>query len=343
MYLSALSCRRAEDLQSVLYRMKLANGIVWPIPLILDVSEEEAEKVEVGKEIALKNNKNEIIALLHLEEKYSFDKKEILQNMYGTEDETHPGVRMVQSLKPIFLAGKVDLIKRKDSELKEYELTPKQVRRLFEERGWAKIVGFHTRNVIHKSHEFIQKKALELENCDGLFIHPVIGKKKRGDFDAKYIIKSYEIMTQNFYPPNSVIFATFATYSRYAGPREALFTALCRKNFGCSHFIVGRDHTGVGNFYHPKASHNIFDRFPEIGIKPICFDEVVYSKPHQQYLQKKDLSVFNPVETLSLSGTEARRLLEQGEMPPEWFMRPEIALMISDALKNGEEVFVKND
>ena len=203
------------------------------------------------------------------------------------------------------------------------------------------MVGFHTRNVIHRSHEFIQLKAMELGNCDGLLVHPIVGKKKSGDFNAKYIIKAYEMMNNQFYPKNKVLFSTFSSYSRYAGPREALFTALCRQNFGCSHFIVGRDHTGVGNFYHPKASHNIFDRFPEIGIKAIKFNNIFYSSKLQNHIEENEESSIPDSEKLHLSGTQARKMFEQGEIPPAWFMRPEISTLIIDAIKNGEEVFVK--
>lgn len=330
-----------EDTLSVLDKMKLKNGLVWPLPILLDVAEEEASKLTVGKEIALLNEKDQIMAILHLEEKFSLDKSIMAKKMYATDSDEHPGVKAVKSLKSVFLAGKIDLLKRRVSENKEYELTPKQVRRLFEERGWSKVVGFHTRNVIHRSHEFIQMEALRQENCDGLFVHPIVGKKKSGDFHAKYIIKSYEKMLKQFYPKDSAIFAAFSSYSRYAGPREALFTALCRQNFGCSHFIVGRDHTGVGTFYHPKASHNIFERFPEIGIKAICFDEVFYSQQQQKHLHEKAFPHHDLTDKLSLSGTQARQMFEAQQIPPAWFMRPEISQIIIDGLKKGEEVFVK--
>ncbi len=330
-----------EDFQSVLDRTRLANGLVWPLPIILDVPEDKASTLTIGKDIALLNEQNETIALLSLSEKYTFNKIETVQKMYATDNLEHPGVRMVMNMHPILLAGKITLLKRMKNEFKEYELTPKQTRRLFEERGWAKVVGFHTRNVIHRSHEFIQLKAMDMENCDGLFVHPVVGKKKTGDFNAKYIIKSYELMNKQFYPKNKVIFGTFSSYSRYAGPREALFTALCRQNFGCSHFIVGRDHTGVGNFYHPKASHNIFDRFPELDIKPVRFDNIFYSQKQGQHLHEQEFPHHPEEDKLLISGTQARKIFERGELPPSWFMRPEIAQIIVDAIKKDEEVFVK--
>ena len=330
-----------EDFQSVLDRMRLANGLVWPIPITLDVSEEQADSLSLGSEIALSDDKGEIIATLILKEKYTFDKLEAAQKLYATDSLDHPGVKMVLEMNPVLLAGPVTLLKRIKNEFKEYEITPKQARKLFEERGWAKVVGFHTRNVIHRSHEFIQMEALQKGNCDGLFVHPVVGKKKSGDFNAKFIIRAYDLMIKYFYPRNKVIFGTFSTYSRYAGPREALFTALCRKNFGCSHFIVGRDHTGVGNFYHPKASHNIFDRFPDLGIVPIRFDNVFYSKKEGSHMHEQERPNHPEDDKLLISGTQARKMLENGELPPEWFMRPEIARMIVDSIQKGEEVFVK--
>ena len=343
-----------KDFHSVLDNLRLANGLTWPLPIVLDVDQEQADKLSVKSDIGLIDNEGEVMAVLHLEEKYKFNKEETALKLYGAIDENHPGVKMIVKMKPVLLGGKIDLLKRKESETKEYDLTPRQVRRLFDERGWSKVIGFHTRNVIHRGHEFIQMKAREEGRCDGLLVHPVIGKKKSGDFQAKFIIKSYETMVKNFYPKNRVIFSTLATYSRYAGPREALFTALCRKNHGCSHFIVGRDHTGVGDYYHPKASHNIFDRFPEIGIKAVKFDKVFYSKRLQKHVHEKEAGKeaerVKAIEgneengendRMEISGTQARKMFEQGLTPPEWFMRPEISRVIAEAIQRGEEVFVR--
>ena len=262
--------------------------------------------------------------------------------MYGTSCMQHPGVKAVNRMHSTLLAGKIDLVRRRESETIEYELTPKQLRKLFEERGWAKVLGFHTRNVIHRGHEFVQIRALQDEYCDGLLVHPVIGIKKAGDFHSDYIVKSYQMMLDQFYPKDRVVFATFATFSRYAGPREALFTAICRKNCGCSHFIVGRSHTGVGDYYDPHASHRIFDQFPDLGIQPVKFDEVVYSQTKQQYVHYDGDAQISPADKLSISGTEARALFKQGLAPPAWFMRPEISQIIVDAIRNGEEVFVES-
>jgi pyruvate kinase len=329
-----------EDFLSVLTSMRLANGIVWPLPIVLDVSEETAEGLSLGEVVGLTNEQDEVIALLHLDEKYKFDKEDAVRKIYGTGCLDHPGVRMVQEMGSVLLAGKIDLIKGRKSETRAYELTPKQLRRLFEDRSWAKVMGFHTRNVPHRGHEFMQLKAVEDENCDGLLVQPVVGKKKPGDFKPEYIIKSYERMIEDFYPKERVVFAVFSTFSRYAGPREALFTALCRKNFGCSHFVVGRDHTGVGDYYDPYASHRIFDNFPDLGIKIVKFHEIFYSKELNKYVQENGYPLYDESDKLRLiSGTQARAMFLRGEEPPSWFMRPEISNIILDAVQNGGQVF----
>ena len=330
-----------KDVEAVLKDMRLSSGIAWPIPIVLDVSEEDAGKLEVGKDVLFTNSEGEAVGLLHLEEKYSIDKQLYAESLYGTMDRTHPGVAMVFQMKPVLLGGKITLFKKITRPFKHYELTPRQMRKMFAERGWSRVVGFHTRNAIHRSHEYIQLEGMRRANADGLLVHPIVGKKKSGDFHALPIVKSYERMMKDFYPKNKVFMGTFATFSRYAGPREALFTALCRKNFGCSHFIVGRDHTGVGSFYAPKASHEIFLKFgkEELGITPIFFDDIVYVPRRESHVPVSRLE--DNEEWFSLSGTEVRKMLERGEMPPEWFMRPEIANMILKMIKNGEEVFVE--
>jgi len=333
-----------EDFLSVLTSMRLANGTIWPLPIVLDVSEETAEKLSIGEVVGLTGQEGEVMALLHLSEKYHFDKEDTVIKIYGTACSDHPGVRMVHKMQPVLLAGQIDLIKGRRSETRAYELTPKQLRRLFEDRGWAKVLGFHTRNVPHRGHEFIQLKAMEDENCDGLLVQPVVGKKKPGDFKPEYIVKSYEKMIGGFYPKEKVVFAAFSTFSRYAGPREALFTALCRQNFGCSHFIIGRDHTGVGDYYDPYASHRIFDKFPDLRIKIVKFGEIFYSKKLNRYVQENGKFLDDESDRLRLiSGSQARAMFLRGDRPPNWFMRPEISDIVLAAVKNGEQVFEKQD
>lgn len=327
-----------DDLESVLNGNRLTSGVIWPIPVLLDVSQKEAEPLAVGSEVALTDFDDKPVAILHLEEKYDFDRKQLAEKLYGTLDDQHPGVKMILSLQPVFLGGKIDFFKRPKRDSQKYELSPRQARQIFRERGWSTVVGFHTRNVIHRGHEFIQMRALEQESCDGLLVHPVIGAKKPGDFKTKYIIQSYQKMMDKFYPKNKVVLAAFNTYSRYAGPREALFTALCRKNFGCSHFVVGRDHTGVGKFYEPHASQKIFDQFPDLGIKIVKL-QALYSKTRNAYVSSYEEAGGD--EVIDISGTELRSILARAEFPPAWYMRPEITEDIIKAVKNGEEVFVR--
>ncbi len=335
-----------KDFNSVLDNLHLSNGIVWPLPIVLQVFEEQARQFNSGDKILLVYEKdNKPYAILNLVEIYKPNKAEIVKKWFGTDSREHPGVEMVINSGDYFLGGEIDLIKKRDSLHKIYELTPQQTRKIFSERGWSKVVGFHTRNAIHKSHEFIQIEAMERELCDGLFVHPVIGKKKKGDFKTNIIIESYEKMVNDFYPKGKVVLSAFSTFSRYAGPREALFTALVRKNFGCSHFIIGRDHTGVGDFYPPKASHEIFDKFSEeeIGVKPIKFGEVFYSDIEKKHIHELDNPTHPEDRKLNISGTQAREILQKGIKPPEWFMRPEISELIINKIKRGEEVFVEQD
>jgi len=329
-----------EDFLSVLTSMRLANGVVWPLPIVLDVSEEKASELSIGEVVALSDEEGDTMALLHLNDKYHFDKSHMARNIYGTDSREHPGVKMVYDMHPVLLAGKIDLIKGRKSETRAYELTPKQLRRLFEDRGWTKVLGFHTRNVPHRGHEFMQLKAMEIENCDGLLVHPVVGKKKAGDFKPDYIIRSYEKMISTYYPKEKVVFAAFSTFSRYAGPREALFTALCRKNFGCSHFIIGRDHTGVGNYYQPYDAQKIFDRFSDLEIKIVKFREIFFSKKLNGYVHGNGKLQYDENDKLSfISGSQARAMFLNGECPPTWFMRPEISKIVLKAIKKGEQVF----
>lgn len=332
----------SKDFHSVVDNYRLASGIVWPLPIIISVDKNKRNEITEGEDIALRYN-GEMYAILHLEEIYQVDKEEEALKIFGTLSPEHPGVSKFLERGDFFLGGKITLLKKRPSDYKVHELTPRQTRKIFSERGWSRVVGFHTRNAIHRSHEFIQLEGLKRGLCDGLFVHPIIGKKKSGDFEAEVIIKTYEKMIEEFYPKSKVIMGTFASYSRYCGPREAIFTALVRKNFGCSHFIVGRDHTGVGNFYPPTASHEIFSKFTkeELGIEPIKFDRVFYSELENRHIHEPEFIDHPEEHKLQISGTQARKMLMEGIQPPEWFMRPEISKMIIDKIKKGEKVFVE--
>ncbi|MCK4783543.1 MAG: sulfate adenylyltransferase [Desulfobacteraceae bacterium] len=332
-----------DDLNSVLERNRLANGFVWPLPIILDVVEFDAKKCKMGNDVALVDMNDDIVAVLHLESKYRYNKEKVAQNVYGVFCDQHPGVRMVIGMQPVLLSGKITLLKMRQSATSAYELTPGQVRKIFDEKGWRKVAGFHTRNVPHRGHEFIQNKVLDDEYCDGLFIHPVVGIKKIGDFSSTHLIRTYETLIERYHLSDKVVLAAFSTHSRYAGPREAIFTALCRKNYGCSHFIVGRDHTGVKNYYDSEASQKIFDEFPDLDIEVIKISEVFYSKCHDNYYFSQDYPEKDQMNREGISGTSIREMLQKGIAPPEWLMRSEISNIILNAMKNDEKVFVRSN
>ena len=329
-----------SEMNSVLDNMRLPNGLVWTVPIILQTDEKIARKIEQSQSIVLVDGKNDPYVILHVNEIFKLDKEEFCKKLYGTITEEHPGVKNIFSGGDYVIGGDIQLIKRLPRKHKQYELTPLQARQIFEKRGWSTVIGFHTRNVPHRSHEYIQIEGMRRANADGIFLHPVIGKKKAGDFTSEAIIQGYKLMEEKFYPKGKVVFATYATFSRYAGPREAIFTALCRKNFGCSHFIVGRDHTGVGKFYSPHESHIIFDKFPDLGIIPVRFDEVVYCDKCKEHIERK-LCPHEGTYHKHISGTEAREMLRSGQKLPEWFLRAELSEMLLKNQKDREKIFVE--
>ena len=321
-----------DQMMSVLKINKLPNGTIWTLPILLQVNRRKQKSLPDEGQIALKSNKNgEIIALLNIE---SIQKIESLKNLakiwFGTDSIDHPGVLSFYNAGDYIISGKPFLIKkRRHSYMNSYELTPKQTRDVFNHRGWHNIIGFHTRNVCHRGHEYIQKQALKRTDADAIFISPVTGVKKKGDFTAEILIQSYaELMKKGVYDPYGVLLGSFNTYSRYCGPKEAVFTAICRKNYGCNYFIIGRDHTGVGNYYNSNESIKIFDQL-DIGMKIIKFDTVSYSDivndPNTNLSNKKAIN-----SKLPLSGTIVRNSLEKGKNIPEYLMRKEIIKMISE-------------
>lgn len=326
------------QLESVLESYRLPNGAIWTLPITLQLTKQQVRCLNIGDTVALAYQQTgDINAFLHIEDIYSYDLDKISKEIFGTNDESHPGIQALKKGGNCFIGGKVDLIRRLPLEHKHYGLMPRQVRTIFENKGWSRVVGFHTRNAIHRAHEHIQMLAFQQYYCDGLFIHPVVGPKKKGDYQAGIILKSYEIMMNKFYPKGKVVLAAFQSYSRYCGPREAVFTALCRKNFGCSHFIVGRDHTGVGNYYSLNAAHELFKQLGDIGIVPIFFNTMHYCKRCNEYVDK---CKHGNSQIAIISGTEGREILKEGKYPPEWFMRREVSELILNEIKQGKEVFV---
>ncbi|MCP2519609.1 sulfate adenylyltransferase [SCandidatus Aminicenantes bacterium Aminicenantia_JdfR_composite] len=314
-----------EDFNSVLNHMRLSNDLPWTIPIVFDVPMEIANKLKEGQEIALVNSKEEPVAILHLEEKYTYDKEEYARKVFQTTDVKHPGVAKIKAMNDVLLGGKIDLIKQTPSPFERYNLSPLETRVLFKEKGWKTIVGFQTRNTPHIGHEYVQKTALTF--TDGIFVNPVIGKKKKGDFKDEVILKAYEELIKNYYLKERAVMSILQTEMRYAGPREAIFHAIVRKNFGCTHFIIGRDHAGVGNFYPPYAAQDIFSEFPDLGIVPLFFKSFFYCKKCNSVENEKTCP-HPPSEHINFSGTKIRELIIKGETPPPELMRPEVAKII---------------
>ncbi|MFQ5900352.1 MAG: sulfate adenylyltransferase [Thermodesulfobacteriota bacterium] len=325
----------SEDYNGVVDNMRLTDGTVWTLPISLSVSEEEAKGLKEGENVALKDSSGTVLAVLHLEEKFPHDKEKEASEVYGTRDKCHPGVLKLYEKGNMLLGGKISLLKLpKHQYFSEYRLTPLETRRLFKERGWKRIVGFQTRNPIHRAHEYIQKCALE--TVDGLLVHPLMGATKADDISGDLRMKCYEVLLAKYYPTDRVALGIFPAAMRYAGPREAVFHALVRKNYGCSHFIVGRDHAGVGNYYGSFDAHYIFDKFDqqEIDIIPMFFDYTFYCKECGGMASYKTCP-HSSKEHIALSGTMVRNMLRKGEIPPEEFTRPEIAKILIKGMKGS--------
>ncbi|MHA1730167.1 MAG: sulfate adenylyltransferase [Promethearchaeota archaeon] len=313
-----------NDYIAVLEHMCLENNVAWPIPIVLDLSKEEI-KFSSDDSIILTDSENVPIALMRLEEIYDYNKKELAQKVYGTLDRDHPGVESVFNMKERLVGGEIFLINEPAPQFPELDLKPIETRVLFKTRKWNRVVAFQTRNPPHLGHEYVQKAGLTY--VDGLFINPVIGKKKKGDFKDEVIIEAYKVLIDEYYPKDRVVLSTFETEMRYAGPKEAIFHAIARKNFGCDHIIIGRDHAGVGNFYGPYDAHDIFDRFPDLGIEPIFFRS--FSKCNKCNSIVNDKICPHPPEFHAyFSGTKIRDILMSGKEPTPDLMRPEVARVI---------------
>jgi sulfate adenylyltransferase len=311
-----------NDLENVISEKRLADDTPWTIPILLDFDKNDLKDIKEGDSILLINKENDLQAVLNIDEIYSYNKKTLAQAIYNTQDIKHPGVANVFNMKQLLIGGKISLLTSKLREFDEYNLTPKETRFLFKEKGWREIVAFQTRNPPHIGHEYVQKTALTF--VDGLFINPIIGKKKSGDFRDEVILASYNTLMKHYYLKNRAVMSILRTSMKYAGPREAIHHAIMRKNFGCTHFIVGRDHAGVGDYYGPYDAHDIFSEFPDLQITPVFFrsfsrctkcGSVVNDKicPHDQKYH------------INFSGKKIRELLLNGQIPPEDMMRKEVA------------------
>ncbi|MGQ9468708.1 MAG: sulfate adenylyltransferase [Nitrososphaerales archaeon] len=327
-----------EDYEEVLYKERLTIGLPWTIPIVLAPSGKDNLKtigsLNEGDEVALFYS-GESIAILQIDEKFEYDKKEMAEQVYGTLDLNHPGVREIYSMGETILAGKIDLIQRIDSLMDKYELTPLETRQMFEERGWGSIAAYQTRNPPHMAHEYLQRCALEI--VDGILIHPIIGELKEDDFPPEAIIEAYDFLVNNYYPKNRVVLATLSISMRYAGPKAAIFLAIVRKNYGCTHFIVGRDIAGIGNYYDPYGAHKIFKNL-DLGIEPILFRESFYCKLCGRMATDKTCGHFIE-DHVKISMTEIRRMISKGLEPPIEIMRPEISKIL---MKYGPRIMKIN-
>ncbi|MDX2244155.1 MAG: sulfate adenylyltransferase [Leptolyngbyaceae cyanobacterium bins.302] len=326
------------DYTAVVNEMHLTNGLPWSIPITLPVSEDVAAPLKEGTLIRLDDAKGRFVGVLQLTQKYRYDKMHEALHVYRTNEEKHPGVAVVYRQGDVYLAGPVWLMQRDPHpNFPTYQIDPAESRALFREKGWKTIVGFQTRNPIHRAHEYIIKCALEV--VDGLFLHPLVGATKEDDIPADVRMRCYEIMLEHYFPKDRVILAINPAAMRYAGPREAIFHALVRKNYGCTHFIVGRDHAGVGDYYGTYDAQYIFDEFqPEaLGIMPLKFEHAFYCTRTQGMATTKT-SPSLPEERIHLSGTKVREMLRRGELPPPEFSRPPVAAELARAMK----VFTEN-
>jgi sulfate adenylyltransferase len=312
-----------DDFNSVVKHGRLKNGLPWTIPIVLDIDKSVAEKIKKEPEIALRYN-GKIFGVLYLDNLYSFNKLESAKAIFQTDDLSHPGVSKFVNMKDVLVSGEVKLISDSNFEGK-FRFSPSQIRKEIEIRGWKSIIAFQTRNVPHIAHEMLQKATLNF--YDGLFINPLIGKKKVGDFQDDVILEAYTTLIDAYYPKPKILFSTLHTEMRYAGPKEAIHHAIMRKNFGCSHIIIGRDHAGVGDFYSPFAAHDIFKNYPDLEIEPVFFSSFYYCKKCLSYANEKtcphDLTFRE-----ELSGTKMRKMFLDGKTPPSHLMRPEISNVI---------------
>ncbi len=319
----------SEDYESVVDRMHLAAGLPWSLPVCLAVDDAPS-----GDTVALANEGGDVLATLDVQEVYDYDKNVEAERCFRTTDEAHPGVARLYSQKPKYLAGQVTVFQRPEPAFPDLAFDPADTRFAFAKRGWKRVVGFQTRNPIHRAHEYLTKVALE--TVDGLLIHPLVGETKSDDVPAATRVECYSVLVDNYYPHDRVLVSAFPAAMRYAGPREAVWHAICRKNYGCSHFIVGRDHAGVGDYYGSYDAQLIFDEFDahELDIEPMFFEHSFWCTKCGAMASAKTCP-HHPSDHVFLSGTKVREMLAAGDLPPVEFSRPEVAEVLIQAYRGG--------
>jgi sulfate adenylyltransferase len=317
------------DYRSVVDELHLANGLAWTIPVTLGVDPDEVPAINAT--VALRDAAGQLRALLEVQEAYPSDKAHEAREVYRTTDAAHPGVAALLAQKAILLGGPVTVLPYAVA-WGDRQLQPAETRAAFADRRWRTIVGFQTRNPVHRAHEYIQKSALEI--VDGLLLHPLVGETKSDDIPADVRMRCYEVLLANYYPPDRVLLSVLPAAMRYAGPREAIFHALIRKNYGCTHFIVGRDHAGVGTYYGTYAAQELFDQFPpaELGIIPLKFDNSFFCRQCGSMASAKTCP-HDETHHVTLSGTAVRTMLRDGHLPPVEFSRPEVARVLIEAMQ----------
>ncbi len=316
--------------------LRLASGTPWSIPITLAVDQATAHSLKVGADIALATEDGKPLAILKLAEIYKVDRKREAEAVFGTAEDAHPGAKNVTSMPPYCLAGRVILIDDIPGRtFMEYRLEPRETRAAFRERGWKKIVAFQTRNPTHRAHEHIQKSALEI--CDGLLIHPLVGETKGDDVPAAVRMETYKVLLELYYPKDRAMLSVMPAHMRYGGPREAILHAIIRRNYGCTHFIVGRDHAGVGKYYGTYDAQKIFSRFApeEMGITPLTFENSFYCNKCNGMASFKTCP-HTDADRLILSGTKVREMLRAGQAPPPEFTRPELAAILIKAMRESK-------
>ncbi len=331
-----------EDYDAVVETMHLKNGLVWSLPITLSLDDDEANAITEGDEVALVNGEGRILATMLVEDKYTYDKEREAREVFGHTTDEHPGVAAIYRQSDTLIGGEITLLvdDPNPKPFPEYHYTPAQLRRIFAEKGWKRVVGFQTRNPVHRSHEYIQKSALEI--VDGLLLNPLVGETRSADIPAAVRMKSYEVILERYYPKDRTMLGVFPAAMRYGGPREAVFHAVCRKNYGCTHFIVGRDHAGPGKdsqgnpFYGDYDAQHIFDEFEEdeIGLTPLFFEHAFFCTTCQGMGTTKTCP-HDKENHVFVSGTKVREMLSKGEYPPPEFSRPEVVSVLIDGLKDN--------